>query len=214
MRRLGMLRAATCAVSILLVGALLPVTPALAQGFLATGQTTAYKADKNDGIVGPVDIPDDGTLQRGKALRYKVRKDGTVEDKNTGLVWEVKCTGAGCPVLHDVGNTYPWSGNGSEDTIWDWLDQINAEGGKGYAGHADWRIPNVRELQSISDYGMVSPAAIDPIFGPTTASDYWSSSTDASDPSCAWVVPFADGLVNASEENLYLFVRAVRGGPK
>lgn len=44
------------------------VTPARAAGLLATGQTTAYEADKNDGIVGPVEVPDDGTLQRGATL--------------------------------------------------------------------------------------------------------------------------------------------------
>jgi len=28
----------------------------------------------------------------------------------------------------------------------------------GYAGHRDWRIPNVKELQSIVDYSQVNPA--------------------------------------------------------
>lgn len=36
--------------------------------FLATGQTTAFQADKNDGIAGPVDVDDDGTLQLGTPL--------------------------------------------------------------------------------------------------------------------------------------------------
>ena len=88
----------------LLAGALLLVTPARAGGLLETGQTTAYEANKNDGIAGPVAVPDDGTLQRGATLKYKLRKDGTVEDLRTGLIWEVKCSG--CGGLHDVDNLY------------------------------------------------------------------------------------------------------------
>src|SRR5262249_16818348 len=160
---------------------------------------TAHQADKNDGISGPVDVPDDGTLQRGATLHYKVLQDGTVKDLNTGLIWEVKCS-SGCGGLHDVGNTYRWSGDGSQETIWDWLDDLNAEGGTGYAGHNDWRIPNVRELQSIVDYGRCAgcgsdTAAIDPIFGPTAASEYWSSTTFALDPSFSWIVSFDFGYV-------------------
>jgi len=100
----------------------------------------------NDGIAGPVAVPDDGTLQRGATLWYNVLTDGMVKDLNTGLIWEVKveCHPSPCGGLHDVSNAYPWSGDGSTDTIWDWLDDINAEGGAGYAGHHDWRIPNLR----------------------------------------------------------------------
>jgi hypothetical protein len=109
-----LLLAPTCAVSMLLTGVLFSVTPALAR-FPATGQTTAYPADKSDGIAGPVAVPDDGTLQLGAPLRYRILKDGTIKDQNTGLVWEAKCEH--CGGLHDSGNIYVWSGNGSQETI-------------------------------------------------------------------------------------------------
>lgn len=54
--------------TLLLTWALLPATPAWAGSVVATGQTTPYQADQNDGIAGPVDVPDDGTLQRGPTL--------------------------------------------------------------------------------------------------------------------------------------------------
>jgi hypothetical protein len=31
----------------------------------------------------------------------------------------------------------------------EWIDAVNAEGS---AGHGDWRLPRVKELQSIVDY--------------------------------------------------------------
>lgn len=202
--------------TVILTAAMAFAAPVFTAFFQATGQTTSYQADKNDGIDGPVDVPDDGALRRGKRLRYKVRGDGTIKDQDTGLIWEMKCLN--CGGLHDVDNTYPWSGDGSTDTIWDWLDDVNAENRIGYAGHKDWRIPNVRELESIVDYGVSLPA-IDPIFGPTTSADlYWSSTTFAFNPSFAWAVAFDSGAVGVGGKGGSLaplrFVRAVRGGPK
>jgi Protein of unknown function (DUF1566) len=46
-----------------------------------------------------------------------------------------------------------------------------------FAGHSDWRIPNLRELLSIVHYGFVSPA-LDPVFGPSAVA-YWSSTISA-----------------------------------
>jgi hypothetical protein len=136
-----------------------------------------------------------------------------VQDEKTGLIWEVKCSS--CGGLHDVANTYPWSGDGFTDTIWDWLDQINAEGGRGYAKHKDWRIPNRTELESLGNAELFSPS-IDPIFGPPALSAYWSSTTDANLPSAAWTVGLFDfsGTVLAGDKSTAGYVRAVRGGSK
>jgi hypothetical protein len=139
---------------------------------LATGQTTPFQAAKNDGIVGPVAVNDDGTLKLGIPPRYADQGDGTVRDLNTGLLWEKKVEGSGC--LHCVHDeAYRWSvssEDGSQDNIWDWLDALNASN---FAGHNDWRIPNVRELHSIVHYGVARPA-LDPVFGPSAVA-YWSS---------------------------------------
>lgn len=125
-------------------------------------------------------------------------------------MWEKKSDAGG---LHDKDNTYRWSGDGSQETIWDWLGDINAEGGSGYAGHDDWRIPNVRELQSIVDYSISYPGPmIALIFGPTAMSDYWSSTSHAGNATGAWNVNFDDGTLYAPPKDTLLPVRAVRGG--
>jgi len=82
--------------------------------------------------------------------------DGTVTDTSTGLVWEKKCNCRG--TVHDFEATYFWSGDGRHETIWDWLRALNTEGGTGFAGHSDWRIPNVKELVSLVDYEHTDPA--------------------------------------------------------
>ena len=186
-------------------------------GFPATGQTTIYPADKN-GNPGAA-VPDDGTVEAGKTLNYKDNGDGTITDKVTRLMWEKKSDDGG---LHDKDNAYPWS-SAVTDTIWDWLDDVNAEGGKGFAHHRDWRIPNVKELQSIIDYENFTPAVAsafntncggNTVFtgSCTAASNYWSSSTNANNPGNAWNVDFNNGNVNNDDKSNPLYVRAVRGG--
>jgi hypothetical protein len=189
--------------------------------FPASGQTTPDTAILQGGN-SAVSVPDDGTVQAGADLRYKDNGNGTITDKNTGLVWEKKCSG--CGGLHDVSNSYVWSNPstpGANMTIWDWLAAVNSEGGKGFAGKKDWQIPNVKELESIVDYGRCSSvvgggcaddAAIDPTFGPAGVAVYWSSTTFAVNPAGAWFVRFVDGVVDAGGKGGTGLVRAVRDG--
>src|SRR5262245_52356492 len=165
--------------------------------FPATGQTTQYKANLNDGVRKDVLVPDDGFIRAGKAQSYHDNGNGTITDLNTGLTWEKKDMRGG---LHDVGNTYLWSGNGTQNTIWDFLRAVNTEQ---LGGHTDWRIPNVKELQSILDYE-ASLVAVDSAFHSncssgcqastcscTRAALYWSSTTTFGTLSLdAWYVDF------------------------
>lgn len=56
-----------------------------------------------------------------------------------------------------------------------WQNALKYCEGLALAGHTDWRLPNVRELLSIVDYGRYDPS-IDPIFG-AVSNVYCSSST-------------------------------------
>ena len=190
--------------------------------FPATGQTTSYPP-----TLKTTDAPvrDDGVVQAGGALRYQNNGDGTITDLNTGLMWEQKIRDAvTAKGLHDVTLTFPW--DSALTTIWDWLEEVNTEGGTGLGGQNDWRIPNVKELQSIVDYGTFNPA-VDVAFnnGPgmlatcsvaecslTMSSNYWSATTFAVFPANAWVVNFFSGFVDDDGKSVARFVRAVRGG--
>ena len=100
---------------------------------------------------------------------------------------------------------------------------LNADGG--FAGHSDWRVPNVNELQSLADYGAVNPA-VSPAFNTgcvaactvltcscTQPHPYWSSSTHQYDPINVWVVAFDDGRMYGGLKPLgFAYVRVVRGG--
>ena len=56
-------------------------------------------------------------------------------------------------------------------------------------------------------------ACINPIFGPTAASGYWSAVTLAVGPSFAWRVLFDSGGVGNASKLFNYHVRAVRTGP-
>ena len=214
--------------SLLLLGLTLWTTAVEAQNctgpFPVTGQTTSYSASTLTETGAPV--LDDGAVQAGRALSYQDNGDGTLTDLNTHLMWEKKSEDGS---LHDVSITLPWSSS-TTTTIWDWLAQVNTEGGIGFAGYNDWRIPNVKELQSIIDYGTSDPA-VDPAFNrgvsagctalgcsATASGSYWSSSTRANFHWSAWIVTFYLGTnfsdykaFDPSFNNVH-FVRAVRGG--
>jgi len=103
--------------------------------------------------------------------------DGTITDRATGLTW----------TKLDSGHL---KAGGNKDGTMNWGEALRWAEGLQYAGHSDWRLPNVKELQSIVDYtrspDTTRSAAIDPIFRATPIRDaqgnvdyafYWSSTT-------------------------------------
>lgn len=164
----------------------------------ATGQTISYAPG------------DDGDIQAGTSLSYTDHGDGTVTDHATGLVWERKTDA-------NVNETYTWL------EALEYVAGLNAmNGGAGYAGYNDWRLPNLKELLSIVDYSRADPP-IHPALGPTRSSldrsGYWSSTTWAAfyAGATALVVDFAEyftraaGIAAFSKASSF-HVRAVRGG--
>jgi Protein of unknown function (DUF1566) len=127
--------------------------------------------------------------------------NGTVTDNLTGLIWlkNANCFGVRtwALALSDVNGLNTGECGLTDGSV---------------AG--DWRLPNVRELQSLIDYGHNNPAL--PSNHPFTnvqASSYWSSSTVASFSNDAWGVNFDFGNVGLGDKNgVILFVPAVRGG--
>ena len=181
----------------------------------ATGQTTCWDSSRN--VIPCAGTGQDGELRKGAPLAYVDNGNGTVTDLNTGLVWE-KLSDDG--TVHDKDNLYTWA-----DAFTAHVATLN---GMSFAGHTDWRLPNVRELQSIVDYQTINPAVASAFNNNcsrgcqattcscTASGDYWSSTSSVSDPSGAWYVTFSYGRVDAfgrsGGKSSAAFVRAVRGG--
>ncbi|MCC6766968.1 MAG: DUF1566 domain-containing protein [Deltaproteobacteria bacterium] len=179
---------------------------------LKTEQYACYDAG---GVVIPcAGTGQDGELQKGLARSYTDNGDGTITDDRTGLMWE-KLSDDGS--LHDKDNYYTWTNAFAVK-----IAGLNAGGG--FAGHTDWRLPNVNELQSLVSYGAVNPsvsAAFNTACAPactvttcscTQSNFYWSATTYQDSPSLAWLVFFFDGDVYADGKPDNYYVRGVRGG--
>jgi hypothetical protein len=116
--------------------------------------------------------------------------NGTVTDNRTGLTWQQGEPGA-----------------------MTWGSALSYCEGRSLGGHSDWRLPNIRELASLTDDTRYSPAIDTSFFPNAYASGYWSSTTCAYGPYIACVVDFDGGDVSYGYKDLgSYYVRCVRGG--
>ena len=155
-----------------------------------TGQTASYATG------------DDGDLERGIAWpnpRFTDNGDGTVTDNLTGLTWlkNANCFGS-----------KTWDQALSDANT---LDSGECGLGDGSV-EGDWRLPNVRELHSLVDYGRYTPAlpAGHPFTG-VQSSGYWSSTTLTYVTSDAWTVGIGVGTVYSNPKGSGPYVWPVRG---
>jgi hypothetical protein len=131
------------------------------------------------------------------AGRYVIDK-GALYDRCTGLGWakmELSATGP-----------LSWT-----DAL-DFVGRINA-GNAG--GHTDWRLPNIRELESLIDVRRHTPALSEGHPFGRVPEGCWSSTTSVYEPRYAWVVYLQDGAVGVGYKRQPEFhAWAVRGGDK
>jgi hypothetical protein len=119
---------------------------------------------------------------------FKDNGDGTVTDEATGLMWQ----------------------QGTAPGLYNWEEALAYCENLTFAGYDDWRLPKLKELQSIVDYTRYHPS-IDPIFADTVSYAYWSSTTIPY-PESASNVSFYYGSGTWYEKTARAYVRAVRGG--
>ena len=128
------------------------------------------------------------------APRFAVEA-GTVTDQLTGLIWTRKAV--------------------SGEAFLSWhaaRDAIDAMNRKKAHGFDDWRLPHIRELETLADLGNHSPAL--PADHPFSAvSDfYWSQTTSMYETRYAWAFYSKDGSVGVGfKENPEFSLWPVRG---
>jgi hypothetical protein len=150
---------------------------------------------------------EDGEMQKGGDWpnpRFTDNGNGTVTDHLTGLIW-----------LKDAGCLGQWG-------WYDGFAQISAFNAGGIVSCADytagsfddWRMPNVRELESLVDYGRWAPCL--PLGHPFVnipSRRQWTSTSNTGRPELAWTVGLHVGGVHDFNKTYQHFVWPVRGGP-
>jgi len=166
-----------------------------------TGQTTCY--DSSGTEIDCEGTGQDGEYQKGIEWpdpRYRDNEDGTVTDNLTGLIWmrNANCFGLRLwsQALSDC--------NGLASGHCGLTDGSNA---------GDWRLPDVRELRSVVDFGEYGPALPSghPFQG-VVPGNYWSSTTGLQDPWGAWCVSMYSGSSSNLDKNFDRWLWAVKGG--
>lgn len=139
-----------------------------------------------------------------KHSKFVINSNGTLTDNRTGLIWQ-RCaagqvwTGTGC------------SGEPAQFSQ-DEADEVTSD----FAGYTDWRLPRVRELQTIVKYENHSPAIDVDAFPNTSNTFFWTSSRCPVLSTNYWAVNFNDGAIGSRYMESRYLVRLVRdnGNPK
>ena len=131
-----------------------------------TGQTAC--SDVNGNLQSCTSTGQDGEFQKGVSVtpRFVDNANGTVKDNLTGLIW-LKNTD--CLGLVDWTSALDDSNTLASGTCG--LTDSSAAG--------SWRLPNVKELLSLVDYGRFNPALPEghPFSGVTANGEFWSSTS-------------------------------------
>ena len=156
-----------------------------------------------------------------KLGRYRDNGDGTITDKNNGLVW-MRCS---------VGQT--WRNNTCEGTAseHDWYEALQGNLGKNFGGYK-WRLPTAQELKTIRLCspgrvgtiggrsgkletclgGYKTPTINNTAFPNTYPSFFWSKSSFGSGSSVARGISFFTGSVTDKDRSEKQNVRLVAPG--
>lgn len=190
-----------------------PTTPGADYWWTSTtqfGDATKVWCTNAGGGIG--NKPKSETLNAGGTLKYHARAvrntttpttianhftdngDGTITDNLTRLVWQ------------KIPNA----------NVLNWEQAIAYAEGLTLGANSDWRLPNIKELQSINNELATSPSVFAPYFSSLGVHNFWSSTTlkpNTANPSSAWYWSTQLGITTYDLKSNSNYVLCVRGNP-
>ncbi len=127
--------------------------------------------------------------------RFVDRQDGAIADLATGLLWK-KCPEntsyeESTNSCLDSGGTFIW-----RDAL-HWTELVN-QGAFENLGYRDWRIPNIKELNSIVAWKCYDPTINRRVFPSDSSYKYWSSTSKVGYDQEAIYVDFLTGRMSSA----------------
>jgi len=168
------------------------LTPTPPQGLPKTGQTWSYGNE------------DDGYYKKGypeTGDRFTDNGDGTITDKATGLMW-VKDPS-------QLGGVWGTPGSPARQSFVNAIAECET---LNYAGHTDWRLPNLFELLSLIKWTVSNPCIDTTFFVNTQTGVEYGCSTSNIFHTQWRAVSFGSGYITGYAYTITLHVRPVRLG--
>ncbi len=117
--------------------------------------------------------------------------NGTITDNLTQLIWQ------------KVPNTSALT----------WENAIAYAEELSLATATDWRLPNIKELQSLNDESLTNPSVNQTFFGSIGVKNYWSSTSVQNQTANAWFWNTQFGITTFSPKTATNFVLCLKGNP-
>lgn len=127
-----------------------------------------------------------------------------VKHNRTGLVW-MRCA---------IGQTWDGSTCVGDATQMTWQEALQLAHGYQVETTLGWRLPNIKELSSLTERQCVRPSINTAVFPNTPEDDFWTATPSVADTQRAWVVAFFNSSNSLKDKDRFVFVRLVRNaGP-
>ncbi len=136
------------------------------------------------------------TISAGGTKRFHVR---AVRDVETPVILPQKILDNFDGTVTDLATGLIWNQEISADSL-TWENALVAAETLEYAGSRAWRLPNIKELQSISDAERINPCFYQGIFSNASIGKFWSSTTLPNQITRAWYLDSRFGITTYDQK--------------
>lgn len=151
--------------------------------------------------------PKNETLSAGGTKRFHVR---AVRDMQAPALIAFRFSENGDGAITDNLTHLVWQKTPAPDSM-TWENALVFAENLALSGSDDWRLPNIKELQSLNDESLANPS-VDPAFFPEIGlKKYWSGTSLPNQPTKAWYLDTHFGITTYELKTRKLNVFCVRG---
>lgn len=151
--------------------------------------------------------PTSETISAGGSKRFHVR---AVRSSNPPVFLDSRFIDNKNGTITDLLTSLTWQQIPSKDSM-NWENAIQYSENLVLGGKSDWRLPNIKELQSVNDYKFTSPSIPRNFFSVEGLQKFWSSTTLTNQTSKAWYLHTQYGITTYDTKTNLLNLLAVRG---
>lgn len=152
--------------------------------------------------------PKSETISAGGSKKFHAR---AVRNPFTTTFTVPHFTDNGNETITDNFTGLTWQKIQSSTTL-TWEEALLSAGSCTTAGKTDWRLPDIKELQSLNDPTLSKPSFNKTFFSSCISGNYWSSTSMKNAVTKAWDINIDYGIVSYDEKTLKQNVLLVRGG--